>query len=101
MLFKAKKRVHNYLVHLINPRKFNKNLKYFSSSPHNMVWSTFISRSPSYEDEQLGTMITSKPGGRARTFKCLWGPGIDAKEWIPPAYVVWRAGTKTLFLLSA
>ncbi len=24
----------------------------------------------------------------ARTFKCLWGPGIDAKEWIPPAYVV-------------
>ncbi len=37
----------------------------------------------------------------ARTFKCLWGPGIDAKEWIPPAYVVWRAGTKTLFLLNA
>jgi hypothetical protein len=37
----------------------------------------------------------------ARTFKCLWGPGIDAKEWIPPAYVVWRAGTKTLFLLGA
>ncbi len=23
----------------------------------------------------------------ARTFKCLWGPGIDSKEWIPPAYV--------------
>ncbi len=38
---------------------------------------------------------------RARTFKCLWGPGIDAEEWIPPAYVVWRAGTKTLFLLGA
>ncbi len=38
---------------------------------------------------------------RARTFKCLWGPGIDSKEWIPPAYVVWRAGTKTLFLLGA
>ncbi len=37
----------------------------------------------------------------ARTFKCLWGPGIDAKEWIPPAYVVRRAGTKTLFLLGA
>ncbi len=36
----------------------------------------------------------------ARTFKCLWGPGIDSKEWIPPAYVAWRAGTKTLFLLS-
>ncbi len=38
---------------------------------------------------------------RARTFKCLWGPGIDSKEWIPPAYVAWRAGTKTLFLLGA
>ena len=38
---------------------------------------------------------------RARTFKCWWGPRIDAKEWIPPAYVVWRAGTKTLFLLGA
>ncbi len=37
----------------------------------------------------------------ARTFKCLWGPGIDSKEWIPPAYVVWRAGTITLFLLGA
>ncbi len=22
----------------------------------------------------------------ARTFKCLWGPEIDSKEWIPPAY---------------
>jgi hypothetical protein len=38
---------------------------------------------------------------RARTFKCLWGPGIDSKEWIPPAYVAWRDGTKTLFLLGA
>ncbi len=38
---------------------------------------------------------------RARTFKCLWGPGIDYKELIPPAYVAWRAGTKALFLLGA
>jgi hypothetical protein len=38
---------------------------------------------------------------RARTFKCVWGPGIDSKERIPPAYVEWRAGTKTLFLLGA
>jgi hypothetical protein len=45
----------------------------------------------------------SIPGllNRARTLKFLWGPGIDAKEWIPQAYVVWRAGTKTLFLLGA
>jgi hypothetical protein len=34
-------------------------------------------------------------------FKPLWRPGIDAKASIPPAYVAWRAGTITLFLLSA
>jgi hypothetical protein len=38
---------------------------------------------------------------RARIFKRLWSPGIDSKEWIPPAYVAWRAGTITLFLLGA
>ncbi len=35
----------------------------------------------------------------ARIFKRLWSPGIDFKEWIPPAFVVWQSGTKTLFLL--
>jgi len=34
----------------------------------------------------------------ARIFKRLWSPGIDSKEWIPLAYVAWRAGTITLFL---
>ncbi len=29
---------------------------------------------------------------RACIFKRVWGPGIDSKEWIPPAYVAWRAG---------
>jgi hypothetical protein len=33
-------------------------------------------------------------------FKRLWSPGIDSKEWIPPAYVAWRASTITLFLLA-
>ncbi len=37
----------------------------------------------------------------ARTFKCLWGPGIDSKERIPSASVAWRAGTITLFLLGS
>ncbi len=36
---------------------------------------------------------------RARIFKRLWSPGIDFKEFIPSAYVAWRAGTITLFLL--
>ncbi len=38
---------------------------------------------------------------RAGIFKPLWSPGIDAKASIPPAYVAWRAGTITLFLLGA
>jgi hypothetical protein len=39
--------------------------------------------------------------GLSPYFKRLWSPGIDSKEWIPPAYVAWRAGTITLFLLSS
>jgi hypothetical protein len=27
---------------------------------------------------------------RARIFKRLWSPGIESKEWIPPAYEAWR-----------
>jgi hypothetical protein len=34
-------------------------------------------------------------------FKLLRNPGIDYKESIPPAYVDWRAGTTTLFLLGS
>ncbi len=37
----------------------------------------------------------------ARIFKRLWSPGIDSKASIPLAYVAWRAGTITLFLLGA
>ncbi len=37
----------------------------------------------------------------AGIFERVWGPGMDSKEWIPPAYVAWRAGTITLFLLGA
>ncbi len=33
--------------------------------------------------------------------KLLRGPGINSKESIPPAYVAWRAGTTTLFLLGS
>ena len=37
-------------------------------------------------------------GIRARIFKLLRSPRIDSKDYIPPAYVAWRAGTTTLFL---
>jgi hypothetical protein len=39
--------------------------------------------------------------GPARIFKSLWSPGIDPKASIPTAYVAWRAGTITIFLLGA
>jgi hypothetical protein len=38
---------------------------------------------------------------RAGIFKPVWSPGIDAKASTPPAYVAWRAGTITLFLVGA
>jgi hypothetical protein len=38
---------------------------------------------------------------RARIYKLLRSQGIDSKESILPAYVAWRAGTTTLFLLSS
>jgi hypothetical protein len=38
---------------------------------------------------------------RARNFKLSWSPGIDSKEPFPPAYVAWRGGTMTLFLLGS
>ncbi len=41
------------------------------------------------------------PPCRARIFKRLWSPGINSKEWIPPAYVAWRPGTITIFLLGS
>jgi hypothetical protein len=37
----------------------------------------------------------------ARIFKLLRSPGIDSKESIPPAYIAWRAGAITLFLLGS
>jgi hypothetical protein len=37
---------------------------------------------------------------RGGIFKLLWSPEIDSKESIPPVYVAWRAGTRTLFLLG-
>jgi len=37
----------------------------------------------------------------AGIFKLLRSLEIDSKELIPPAYVAWRAGTTTLFLLCS
>ncbi len=56
---------------------------------------------PSLKESIPGYLNLCKFGLQARAFKCLWGPGIDSKEWIPPPYVAWRAGTITLFFLGS
>jgi hypothetical protein len=40
-------------------------------------------------------------GHRAGIFKLFWSPGIDSSESISPAFVAWRAGTTTPFLLGS
>jgi hypothetical protein len=41
------------------------------------------------------------PDREARIFKIFRSPRINFKESIPPAYVAWRAGTTTQFLLGS
>ena len=50
-------------------------------------------------DPNSGSSKAKEP--RARIFILLRSPGIDSKESIPPAYVAWRAGTTTIFLLGS
>ncbi len=38
---------------------------------------------------------------RGGIFKLLWSPEIDSNDSILPAYVPWRPGTRTLFLLGS
>ncbi len=51
-------------------------------------------------DPQMEHMHVLKVLFRYGIFKLLRSPGIDSKESIPPAYVAWRVGTTTLFLLE-
>jgi hypothetical protein len=37
----------------------------------------------------------------ARVCKRLRSPGIDSKEWIPPAYIAWRTGTSNRIVVPA
>jgi hypothetical protein len=38
---------------------------------------------------------------RARIYKRSWGPAIDSKESIQPAYVAWRAGKSNRVVVPA
>ncbi len=54
---------------------------------------------------EKGKMKTEYRRGQGKKregiFKLLRNLGIDSKESNPPAYVAWRAGTTTLFLLGS
>ncbi len=54
-----------------------------------------VSKSPS---PQMALFFQSGSTCRARIFKRLWSPGIDSKEWIPPAYVAHDTPIPTWFL---
>jgi hypothetical protein len=58
------------------------------------------SHTPIMAGEAIGvnTRILGVSGG---IFKLLWSPEIDSEESIPPSYVAWWAGTRTLFLLGS
>jgi hypothetical protein len=43
----------------------------------------------------------SDSGSEPEFVNVLKNPGIDSTESTPPAYVAWRAGTITLFLLGS
>jgi hypothetical protein len=49
---------------------------------------------------RVGTGLSYQPA-RAGIFKCLRCSGIDSEESIPQAFVPWRAGMITLFLLGS
>jgi hypothetical protein len=49
----------------------------------------------------LDRIYRSPYKARGGIFKYLWSPRIDPKESILPAYVAWRDGTTTLFLLGS
>jgi hypothetical protein len=54
------------------------------------------------KDIERGTGAAAlKYSSSASISKRLWSPGIDSKELITPAYVAWRAGMITLFLLGS
>ncbi len=61
------------------------------SYDHKKAW-------PSINQSILSDLTIKRSSYWAGIFKRVWGPGIDSKEWILPAYVAWRAGTITLFL---
>jgi hypothetical protein len=52
--------------------------------------------SETYRNDQNGVRSNQSPN-----FKLLRSPKIDSKESIQPAYIPWRAGMSTLFLVGS
>jgi len=47
------------------------------------------------------TLLNNGHFFRDGILKLLRSPGIDSQESIPPTYVAWRSGTRTLVLLGS
>ncbi len=60
---------------------------------------------PSAKGKQVLILTTDREevvaDSRDGIFTLLRSPGIDSNDTIPPAYVTWRPGTTTLFLLGS
>jgi hypothetical protein len=50
---------------------------------------------------RLKNLTHADIGNQTPNFLTFKSPRIDSKESILPAYVAWRAGTTTLFLLGS
>jgi hypothetical protein len=83
-----------------NYRKKSHQYKLKNSKSSSYFYEKFLLVADSYRIVKIYDFLLSSYA-RAGIFKPLWSPGIDAKASIPPAYVAWRAGTITLFLLGA
>jgi hypothetical protein len=86
-------------------RKTKRDREYNGTSIIKVIINILLSndRAPCLTKLKAGSITVSckhcTAGNRARIFKLLKSPRI--KEWIPPAYLAWRAGTTTLFLLGS
>jgi hypothetical protein len=86
---RKKEKIYHLSFRLTNGQYHNQNCSYFLFGG---FW-CFNYHDHATSQDRLHKIVTVKY--RARIFKCLWSPGIDSKEWIPPVYVAWRAGTIT------
>ncbi len=70
----------------ILPKEINEN-RFFWDSHWLKIWKKSLVSLYETEWRERGYGLCSLVAIQSPYFKYLWGPGIDSKEWIPPAYV--------------